>query len=53
MLLLFGCIEAGFAILRDHSGKVFATRKKPDRKDVIANARATCLKKSIDVGFWG
>ena len=32
-------IQAGFALLRDHSGKLLDCRRKPDRKDVIMNPR--------------
>ena len=38
-----GHFEAGFAVLRDHSGKLMEVRRKPDRKDVIANDRVPCL----------
>ena len=36
--------KAGFAVLRDPSGKLMELRRKPTRKEIIANDRVPCLK---------
>ena len=44
IIRIWGCLsysfEAGFGILRDHSGKLMEPRRTPDRKDVVSNDRA-------------
>ena len=36
--------KAGFAVLHDPTGKLMEVRRKPTRKEIIANDRVPCLK---------
>ena len=40
-------VQAGFAVLRDQSGKLMLPRRQPDRKDVIANDRVPFSTKFV------